>query len=120
MDQFDENDEVDVEDKAISHLLQSINQLDPENEIDQQIIARVTKKAPQKKSKDGRQMMFSAQEVRQDMDLLRNLRNGLMQADSGRGAVSQMMQKGRLNLIEDNAHTSTNQSVEQVDRRYSD
>ena len=62
-------------DNAISQLYQSIAKLDPLNdEIDAKIIAKVTNGVRRKKDKDGCTQALSAQQVRQDMKILKKIR----------------------------------------------
>ena len=76
------NNDVVQKEIAINHLYKSIYCLEPgNNEIDAKILSKVTKK-PQvsqmfengRKSKFARPRNFSAQDVRQDMGLLKVIR----------------------------------------------
>ena len=67
---------LDVNQQACVQLFTSINELDPNETIDKRVIARVTTKVPtQARFSDGRVQLLSAQEVRQDMDILKVIRD---------------------------------------------
>ena len=68
---------INSRESAITHLYRSINTLDPENdEIDAKIYEKVVNDSSFARRFDNkdRQLGFSAQEVRQDMKILKSIR----------------------------------------------
>ena len=63
-------------DLAVGHLYSSIHALDPTDHIDAEIISRVANVVPRIRKKGGQQdFTLGAQEVRQDMNILKKIRH---------------------------------------------
>ena len=97
----DQTMEVD-QDLAVGHLYNSIYALDPADEIDAEIISRVANVLPRKLDKGQRDFALGAQEVRQDMNILKRIKhsnhnqsNRLHQSHQAFGSVMSADNNGR-------------------------
>ena len=113
--------EVEV-DLAVGHLYSSIHALDPADHIDAEIISRVANVVPRIRKKGGQQdFTLGAQEVRQDMNMLKRLRQSrLLGSNSNIDRSRQHLSRSPTNVGDSadqqllrNNHASANMSMSQ-------
>ena len=103
---------MNADERALNHLYDSIDQLDCSKRIDAEIYKRVTLREPKlyQKDSEGRFGMLSAQTVRQDMNLLKVMRQS-------RRATQLMRSQRDYYRRRSTGHSSINQAPPQGSRR---